>query len=381
MEVGEIKFTWKIKNFSKLDSRMLYSNVFSLEDYKWRILVYPKGNNKVDHLSIYLDVADSATLPSGWSRNAEFSLTVVNQIDNNSSVRQATEHKFCADEADWGFTSFIPLKELHDLGRGYLVEDTCIIKANVTVFRDESHGSSKEARNEIANGCKVAIRNSTKEDIDAFFVDLESEISSINNLSSKVGEEALTVIRNTLNMDPADSNDPGRISQIKTAFDVLTSLDDYSVLTAEQKEELLNMKEKIVDFPERAAKAAKDKNLFMQKEFVKKTLGQKLGKSLIEFRKTKEEIEQQERQIANLQEQVDALLAQIGEAQKKKDNISSQQKEMFELSKDLKAELEVLEKQWPEYEAKKEAAEEEDKMVRTEWQKMRQFVSSLNKYF
>lgn len=52
-----------------------------------RILIFPKGNN-VDHLSIYLDVADSATLPYGWSRYAQFSLTVINQMHNKFSIRK-----------------------------------------------------------------------------------------------------------------------------------------------------------------------------------------------------------------------------------------------------------------------------------------------------
>ncbi|GLT60076.1 hypothetical protein SLA2020_328620 [Shorea laevis] len=371
--VGAIKFVWKIKNFLKLDSHKLYSNVFSLGDYKWRILLFPKGNKNEDHLSIYLGVADSGILPLGWSRNAKFSLTVLNQIDNKSSVKGATQHNFNADEDDWGFTKFIPLEELYDLGKGYLVEDTCIIKADVTIFSDGTHGSSKETSNQIATtGCKIATKSSTEEAIGAFFLDLESEISSSNNLSSKhVLEEALTVIRNTLNLDPAHSNDPGRISKIKTAFDVLSSFDDCSVLTAEQKEELLTTKEKFVDLPERAAKAAKDKNLFTHKEYVKRTLGCKLERCLTEFKKAKEETEQQERNIATLWGRVNFLYAEVGEAEKQKANFSSKQKEMFELSKDLKAELDVLEKQWPEYEAKMKDAEEEEKMVGTEWLKMK----------
>ena len=52
-----------------------------------RILVFPKGNN-VDHLSIYLDVADSTILPYGWSRYNQFSLSVINQIHDKYSIRK-----------------------------------------------------------------------------------------------------------------------------------------------------------------------------------------------------------------------------------------------------------------------------------------------------
>jgi len=54
-----------------------------------RVLIFPKGNN-VDYLSMYLDVADSASLPYGWSRYAQFSLAVVNQMHNKYSVRKGS---------------------------------------------------------------------------------------------------------------------------------------------------------------------------------------------------------------------------------------------------------------------------------------------------
>lgn len=54
-----------------------------------RVLIFPKGNN-VDHLSMYLDVADSSSLPYAWSRYAQFSLAVVNQIHHKYSVRKGT---------------------------------------------------------------------------------------------------------------------------------------------------------------------------------------------------------------------------------------------------------------------------------------------------
>ncbi|XP_062173883.1 ubiquitin C-terminal hydrolase 12-like isoform X3 [Alnus glutinosa] len=140
------RFTWTIENFSRLNTKKLYSDIFLVGGYKWRILIFPKGNN-VDHLSMYLDVADSTTLPYGWSRYAQFSLSVVNQIHNKYSIRKETQHQFNARESDWGFTSFMPLGELYDPGRGYLVNDTCIVEADVAVRRVVdywSHDSKKE---------------------------------------------------------------------------------------------------------------------------------------------------------------------------------------------------------------------------------------------
>ncbi|PHU03565.1 Ubiquitin carboxyl-terminal hydrolase 12 [Capsicum chinense] len=126
------RFTWKIDNFSRLNIKKLYSDTFVVGGYKWRILIFPKGNN-VDYLSMYLDVADSANLPYGWSRYAQFSLSVVNQIHNKYSIRKETQHQFNARESDWGFTSFMPLGELYDPNRGYIVDDACVIEAEVAV--------------------------------------------------------------------------------------------------------------------------------------------------------------------------------------------------------------------------------------------------------
>ena len=128
------QFTWIIENFNKLKQPKLYSPVFQSGQYNWcappwcwgaacgrkvqlsrwwcggvvaigrslcapatvcpqlsnaplcrRILLFPSGNN-VTQLSVYLDVADSATLPQGWSRQAHFTLTVHNQKDPSRSV-------------------------------------------------------------------------------------------------------------------------------------------------------------------------------------------------------------------------------------------------------------------------------------------------------
>ncbi|KAK4789613.1 hypothetical protein SAY86_016917 [Trapa natans] len=141
-----MKFIWTIENFSRLDSRKLFSDIFVVGGYKWRILIFPKGNN-VDHLSLYLDVADSPTLPYGWSRFAQFSLAVVNQIQSKYTLRKETEHPFNARESDWGFTSFMSLGDLYDPVRGYMVNDRVIVEAEVVVRKVSdywSYDSKKE---------------------------------------------------------------------------------------------------------------------------------------------------------------------------------------------------------------------------------------------
>ncbi|XP_057843456.1 ubiquitin C-terminal hydrolase 13 isoform X3 [Cryptomeria japonica] len=140
------RFTWAIDNFSRLTVKKHYSDIFTVGGFKWRVLIFPKGNN-VDQLSMYLDVADAATLPYGWSRQAQFSLAVVNQITSKFSIRKDTQHQFNARESDWGFTSFMPLGEIYDPSKGYLVNDTLIVEADVVVRKVDScwqYDSKKE---------------------------------------------------------------------------------------------------------------------------------------------------------------------------------------------------------------------------------------------
>ncbi|KAL9266601.1 Ubiquitin C-terminal hydrolase 13-like protein [Drosera capensis] len=141
------KFGWRIENFSRLNTKY-YSDVFVCGGHKWRILLFPRKGNNVDLLSMYLDVADAPSLPYGWSRYAQFSLAIVNQIEHKISVRKDSQHQFNARESDWGFTSFMPLGELYDPSRGYLVNDTVVIEAEVTVqmmFDYWSYDSKEEA--------------------------------------------------------------------------------------------------------------------------------------------------------------------------------------------------------------------------------------------
>ena len=44
-----------------------------------------------------------------------------------------TQHQFNSRENDWGFTSFMPIQDIYDPSKGYLVNDTLILSAEVSV--------------------------------------------------------------------------------------------------------------------------------------------------------------------------------------------------------------------------------------------------------
>ncbi len=58
----------------------LYSPEFTVGGYKWRVLIFPHGNN-VQYVSMYLDVADAKILGNDWCHYARFQLSILNQKD------------------------------------------------------------------------------------------------------------------------------------------------------------------------------------------------------------------------------------------------------------------------------------------------------------
>ncbi|EFH54457.1 hypothetical protein ARALYDRAFT_907298 [Arabidopsis lyrata subsp. lyrata] len=131
--VDNKKFTWVIKNFSTLQSEKIYSDKFVISGCKWRLLAFPKGD-KVKCLSLYLEVADFKSLPSGWRRNVEFTITLVKQFCEKFSLAKVTQHWLDHKVPDWGFKSMIPLTTLHDKDGGFLVNDELKIVAEVDVL-------------------------------------------------------------------------------------------------------------------------------------------------------------------------------------------------------------------------------------------------------
>ncbi|KAK8671506.1 hypothetical protein V6N13_038100 [Hibiscus sabdariffa] len=390
------KFSWMIKKFSCITDKKLYSEDFIVDGIKWRILICPKGN-KGDHLSICLGVADSASLPSGWSRYAQFGLAVIDQIDRKTSITKVATHVFNAKEVDRGFASFLSLAELHNPRRGYLVNDACLVEAYVSTDRttglishelmvktDSAIGNQKTtitrpeeitAPSSSRPSCQIVDiepEEPTKEDMNTFFTSLESELLSSNTVfSQKEAKESLAELEAALSMTPINFHDSVDFSPLKLAFKILASVGCSSTnLTIEQKNKLLVMDESLKQLADRAAKAVEDKNRFTAKESMKKTVTCNLECSLIRYKEVESEVKQVEKKLAALQEQVE-------EAQKERESMLAEQKGIFRSSKNMKMELEALAKECEECEAKAKVAEDEEKIVEAEWGRMKHFISSI----
>jgi len=170
---GSIKWTVDVMHPSNIKQTKLTSNQFDCGDLKCHVLLYPWGNpNRPEahktHLSVYvavLDIEKSATRKSnaegavndkdetipeevpGGAAGADglpgrFQLTIVNQADPSKSVSKGGKHTFTELASDRGFAQMIPLKELLQVGKGFIVGGKISIKAEITLSVSHSGGAA-----------------------------------------------------------------------------------------------------------------------------------------------------------------------------------------------------------------------------------------------
>ena len=121
------QMTWVVGK-SELEHERMYSPPFRQGLHSWRLLCFPSGDEverhrpgAPPHLSMYLDVADSAVLPHGWVREAHFVLMAVNRREPTKTIVRYARHDFEATARDWGFRELLQLAELEDPETGFLV--------------------------------------------------------------------------------------------------------------------------------------------------------------------------------------------------------------------------------------------------------------------
>ncbi|CAG8491668.1 11950_t:CDS:2, partial [Dentiscutata heterogama] len=80
-EIEDFQYhTWQITCWSGLEKRITGPE-FETGGWKWRILLFPSGNNIPDFASIYLEFADPKGAPTYWHSCAQFALFLWNPGD------------------------------------------------------------------------------------------------------------------------------------------------------------------------------------------------------------------------------------------------------------------------------------------------------------
>ena len=136
---SEAHNTWHIQNWRQL-TRREHGPVFECGKHPWRILFFPYGNN-VDCASFYLEQGFGDKPPDDWYACVQFMLVMWNPTDPTIYLTHSANHRFTAEEGDWGFTRFAELRRLFATSfdhrdRPMVESDSVMVTAYVRVLKD-----------------------------------------------------------------------------------------------------------------------------------------------------------------------------------------------------------------------------------------------------
>ncbi|XP_039020646.1 BTB/POZ and MATH domain-containing protein 6-like [Hibiscus syriacus] len=128
------KHVWKIETFSNLDSEYHESLQFFAANHKWTIQIFPKGRRHKSgtKISIYSSLVDSDKLKDGSKIFAEFTLRIKDQ-QQSRHIAGKVRHWFSESSQESGWGNFVSLAYFHHTTSGCLVNDMCMVEAEVTV--------------------------------------------------------------------------------------------------------------------------------------------------------------------------------------------------------------------------------------------------------
>lgn len=138
---AEAVFTWDIQNWRSLPRRT-HGPVFHCAGHPWRILFFPAGNAATDSISFYLEHGfGEEKPPEEWYACAQFMLVLHNPNDPSLYIHHEANHRFTADEGDWGFTRFadknrVFAAKFDGADRPLVENDTAKMTAYVRVLKD-----------------------------------------------------------------------------------------------------------------------------------------------------------------------------------------------------------------------------------------------------
>ncbi|XP_058742655.1 ubiquitin C-terminal hydrolase 12-like [Vicia villosa] len=136
-------FTWKITEFTLLKNvAKVYSEAFVLGGYPWMIILYPSRN----FLNIFFKAVQMKAdhISEDWYRDVKFKLTLVNQLDPNKTITREYKNKFSASYRSRRY-SFMPIDELYDPEKGFVLNDECIVEVELFVRESKLENQVNQA--------------------------------------------------------------------------------------------------------------------------------------------------------------------------------------------------------------------------------------------
>ncbi|KFK26408.1 hypothetical protein AALP_AA8G244700 [Arabis alpina] len=113
------------------------SSIFEAAGYKWRLVLYMVGNPNDggnDHISLYVRIEDTGSLPYGWEVNVDLKLFVHNpKLHKYLGVTDGSVKRYNNAKKEWGYGQSIPLSTFYNTNEGYIEGDTCGFGAEILI--------------------------------------------------------------------------------------------------------------------------------------------------------------------------------------------------------------------------------------------------------
>ncbi|XP_015159819.1 MATH domain and coiled-coil domain-containing protein At3g58210-like [Solanum tuberosum] len=135
-ETKSYKHEWKISEFTKLKN-IVYSQEFTIGGYKWKLRLYPTcdANENGQNISIFLELFHANGFDSRKKVHTTFSISIKDQFgDVDRKLTTSVGYWFAAPNFCWGWAEFLPLSELKDPKKSFIVGDCSIVEADVSVL-------------------------------------------------------------------------------------------------------------------------------------------------------------------------------------------------------------------------------------------------------
>ncbi|XP_012066140.1 TNF receptor-associated factor homolog 1a isoform X4 [Jatropha curcas] len=121
-ELANNTFTWNVQ--IELNRENYRSEVFDIGGHKWSLSLNLNGYGTArgKSLSVFLFSEDSDI-----KVDAEYILRVRDQLSEKHQEKKAT-HQFSTKSNNWGYSDLLPLRDLNDTSKGFIVGNTVIVE-------------------------------------------------------------------------------------------------------------------------------------------------------------------------------------------------------------------------------------------------------------
>lgn len=143
-EIERTYNVWEIKNWSGLTDQKVRGPKFKVGGFEWNILLFPRGNNNSNCISVYIEPHPIEPKGDNWYVCAQFAFVLWNPANPKCSFSGSSHHRFTQNDTDWGFTSLVDLNLLYKPRNGekdaILANNKLNITAYVKVIDDSQTG-------------------------------------------------------------------------------------------------------------------------------------------------------------------------------------------------------------------------------------------------